>query len=87
LDSIKDLNHTLKNSINYYDREAAIWLGLALKQKPFNLDMEDLLVEFQEIELLLYDMFQKVNEASKEELSGWLNYLVNAAYSLRIDNT
>lgn len=82
LDGIRGFHDRLNNSMSRYDREVAIWLGLTLEQKPYYLDMKDLIVELQEMEYILYLMLQEVNDTSRKDLSDWMNYLANAAHSL-----
>jgi len=82
LEGIKALYEELKNSASHYDREVAIWLSTVLDLSPKRLDVEDLLQEFREMEWLLYHMLEEVEMSQRQDLSDWMNFLVNAAHSI-----
>lgn len=82
LEGIKTLYEKLKNSASHYDREVAIWLSTVLDLSPKRLDVEDLLQEFREMEWLLYHMLKEVEMSQRQDLSDWMNFLVNAAHSI-----
>lgn len=82
LEGIRALYEELKNSASHYDREVAIWLSTVLDFSPKRLDVEDLLQEFREMEWLLYHMLEEVGMSQRQDLSDWMNFLVNAAHSI-----
>lgn len=82
LEGIRALYEELKNSASHYDREVAIWLSTVLDLSPKRLDVEDLLQEFREMEWLLYHMLEEVEMSQRQDLSDWMNFLVNAAHSI-----
>ena len=82
LEGIRALYEELKNSACHYDREVAIWLSTVLDLSPKRLDVEDLLQEFREMEWLLYHMLEEVEMSQRQDLSDWMNFLVNAAHSI-----
>lgn len=82
LEGIRALYEELKNSASHYDREVAIWLSTVLDVPSKNLDIEDLLQEFREMEWLLYHMLEEVEMSQRQDLSDWMNFLVNAAHNI-----
>ena len=82
LEGVRSLYSEIKDSGNHYDREVSIWLSSALEMEPQELDMKDLIQEFIEMEWLLYHMLEDVDTSHRQEVSDWMNYIVNAAQSL-----
>lgn len=83
LGEIKALYDRLIVSEDHRDREVAIWLGLAVDLPPVKIDFRDLITELQEMEFILFHLLRRVDEEAQRDLSDWMNYLANAAYSLR----
>jgi tRNA isopentenyl-2-thiomethyl-A-37 hydroxylase MiaE len=81
--AIKELHSKLENSGNRYERDVAIWLGVIFEQGSYNIDINDILAEIREMEWILYHMLQEISDPSMIDLSDWMNYLVNAAQSLK----
>ncbi len=82
-EEIKALYERLITSEDHRDREVAIWLGLAVELPPIKIDFRDLITELQEMEFILFHLLRRVDEEAQRDLSDWMNYLANAAYSLR----
>ena len=82
-DAIKDLHDQLLASTNHFDREAAFWLSLALREAPLSLNLRDMIHELNEMEVMLYDLLWRVEAGSQLDLNNWMNYIANVPQSIQ----
>ncbi|KON29206.1 hypothetical protein AC482_07170 [miscellaneous Crenarchaeota group-15 archaeon DG-45] len=78
---VRELHDRLIDSGDHCDREAAIWLGLALEQGDIGSNPRGLVVGLREMEFVLYMLMPRSGEAL-QEVNLWMSFIANAAHSV-----
>lgn len=83
VEAFRHVHSVLQSSDDYRDREAAIWLMLALNMPEPRVDLQDTVNELQEMEFIIRRLLSRSGEAWQADLNMWMDYLANAAIGLK----
>ena len=83
VEAFRQVHSVLQSSDDYRDREAAIWLMLALNMPEPRVDLQDTVNELQEMEFIIRRLLSRSGEAWQADLNMWMDYLANAAIGLK----
>lgn len=78
VDLVRETHDSLIASDEHRDREAAIWLEVALDQGLLKSDPRRLAAEMREMEFILGTLINRAGRAQRD-VNDWMNYIANAA--------